>query len=286
MSRTVRLGFLCCVTVLGLLPGIARAQGTLTLEQRVTALETLVAALQATVTAQASQIANLQTTLERAHNVLALSPFVTVTPDERYDGAVVRFTRVNLQLVNGAGGTATRNGFGNLLIGYDESRTTGTPLCADGRYPDQTSCAAALGAGGWALSHKTGSHYLIVGPSHNYSQYGGLVVGYQNTSNAPFTSVSGGVNNTASASFASVSGGNQNTASGNSASVSGGTANVASLGGASVSGGAYNTASGLYASVSGGTRNTASTYYATVSGGTQLKASTQFGWAAGVYHTP
>jgi hypothetical protein len=111
-------------------------------------------------------------------------------------GSDAVFEGVNVHVRNGLGGTDSVNARGNLIVGYDEARTTG--------------------------SDKTGSHNLVVGWQHNYSSYGGLVAGSQNTVSAPFGSVSGGQNNTASAWVSSVSGGYTNTASGGWSSVSGG----------------------------------------------------------------
>lgn len=183
-----------------------------------------------------NRIATLETQLS---NLVALNDFLSL---ETVNGQpTIRVTAANLQLVNGLGDTATRNGTGNLLIGYDEERN-GAPQCSLGTDPNTgehvANEAECMTAGGvWALSHKSGSHYLIVGARHNYSRWGGIVVGDSNTSNFD---------------FASVSGGRLNTASGLCSSVSGGQANIASDIGSSVSGGVVNTATGFGSSVSGG----------------------------------
>lgn len=116
-------------------------------------------------------------------------------------------------------------GLGNLIVGYNEDVR---------RFPD-----------------RSGSHNLVVGPSHNYLSFGGLVAGLRNTINGAYAAVSGGVRNTASGDFSSVSGGNGNGASGE---------------WASVSGGLFNEASGVLSSVSGGLRR---------------DAEDDFNWAAG-----
>jgi hypothetical protein len=173
------------------------------------------------------------------------------------------FTGVNVHVRSGSGATdGTINGLGNLIVGYDEARLSG--------------------------SDKSGSHNLVVGPNHNYTSYGGLVAGYENTINGDFATVSGGLYNTASGWYSSVSGGMSNTAagglssisggeynttSGDYASVSGGYLNEAGGDGSSVSGGQANTAGGDYASVSGGYDNEAISYYASVSGGYGNEAS-------------
>jgi hypothetical protein len=120
----------------------------------------------------------------------------------------VRITGANLRLVNGLRATATANGLGNLLVGYNEPRQGGNV--------------------------ETGSHNVVVGQGHNFSSFGGLVVGRQNEIRGTFAAVCGGFDNTASASATSVSGGRGNTASG----------------------GHGNTASGFTSAVSGGRNHT------------------------------
>jgi hypothetical protein len=124
----------------------------------------------------------------------------------------------NLRIVNGLGTTDTTNGLGNLLVGYNEPRGDGTDT-------------------------QTGSHNVVVGKEHNFSRFGGLVVGEHNEISGDFAVVSAGRLNTASGPWSTVSGGQQNTASGPTATVSGGGSNRASGGESSVSGGAANTAS-------------------------------------------
>src|SRR5262245_9593149 len=91
-------------------------------------------------------------------------------------------TGANLRIVNGLGSTETTNGVGNLIVGYNEPR---------GFEPDV----------------HTGSQNVVVGPQHNFSSFGGLVVGLQNEISGQYASVSGGARNHASGDSASVSGG-------------------------------------------------------------------------------
>jgi hypothetical protein len=149
----------------------------------------------------------------------------------------------NLRIVNGLGETLTKNGLGNLIVGYNESRT---PF------------------GG--TDERTGSHNVVVGSLHNFIGSGGLVVGRTNDISGDFASVSGGLVNIASGFASSVSGGSGNDASNNSSSVSGGL---------------QNTATGDFASVSGGDLNTASGRVSSVSGGFQRTAPQNNNWAAG-----
>jgi hypothetical protein len=181
------------------------------------------------------------------------------------------FTGVNVHVRSGSGYTnLTPNGLGNLIVGYDEARPSG--------------------------SDKSGSHNLVVGSNHNYTSYGGLVVGnnntisggyasvsggHDNTASGPYSSISGGYINTASSSSSNVSGGRNNTASDTYSSVSGGYGNEASGYHASVSGGYGNEASGDYSSVSGGYSNTASGLYSSVSGGNTRSVSGAYDWRAG-----
>jgi hypothetical protein len=168
----------------------------------------------------------------------------------------VVITGANLRIVNGLGATDTANGLGNLVVGYTEPRSV-------------------------APNDRSGSHNVVVGRQHNFSRFGGVVVGDHNEISGDFSSVSGGGFNTASSYVSSVCGGNSNTASGFSSSVSGGIVNTASSAYASVSGGFRNTASGDHASVSGGDTNTASGFASSVSGGTNRTAPGTDDWAAG-----
>jgi hypothetical protein len=192
----------------------------------------------------------------------------------------VRFTAVNVQVVNGAGTTNTINGTGNLIVGYDEADGSGVGRCSLGTNPTtglaipntQAGCTSAGGT--WSTTgFKTGSHYIVAGAWNSYSRFGGVVFGFQNASNYDYASVTGGQGSTASGSRASVSGGAANTASGTYANVTGGSSNTASGSVASVTGGEGNTASGNRASVSGGLSNTASNYNASVTGGIGNSAS-------------
>jgi hypothetical protein len=232
-----------------------------------------------------------------AQRVAALEQLLTHFSRE---GKEIFITGANLHLVNGLGRTDCGseeepipdcpNGLGNLIVGYNELRDLS--LCD----PEDPFCK----------NTRTGSHNVVVGRGHNFSRFGGLVVGLLNTISGDFavvisgqentasgsrSVVSGGALNTASGDLAVVSGGQGNTASGISAAVSGGEANTASGPGASVSGGGSseavldphlgNTASGRLASVCGGLNNKATGDFSTVSGGRNITQDTEFGWSAG-----
>jgi hypothetical protein len=78
---------------------------------------------------------------------------------------------------------------GNLLVGYHEPRDDGET---------------------W----QTGSYNVVVGTQHQFSSFGGLVVGRQNEIRGAFASVCGGVRNIAAGQFSAVSGGQNRTAAG------------------------------------------------------------------------
>jgi hypothetical protein len=135
------------------------------------------------------------------------SPFV-LSPD----GTTYVLSGYNLQINNGMGSTESMNGLGNLIIGYNE---------ADDFQGD----------------FRTGSHNLILGQYNNFSSFGGLVGGSQNSITGAFASVLSGINNTASGDHSTVTGGASNTASGPFSSVSGGSSNNAFGFFSSISGG-------------------------------------------------
>jgi hypothetical protein len=178
------------------------------------------------------------------------------------------------------------NGLGNLIVGYNERRVGEQNI-------------------------RTGSHNVVVGMLQDFSRFGGLVVGRQNTISGDFAVVSGGAGNTASGpstvvsggslnlasgiwavvsggngntasgAHASVSGGQDNEALGNSSSINGGFRNIASGVGTAVGGGESNEASGELSSVSGGESNLAGGIESSISGGEDTTVDTEHGWAAG-----
>ena len=82
-------------------------------------------------------------------------------------GPHVIITGANLHVRSGSGSTyGTINGLGNLIIGYNEDLT--------------------------GEKDRSGSHNVVVGRNHNYSSFGGFVVGTSNTISGQYSSVSGG----------------------------------------------------------------------------------------------
>ena len=303
--KLIRSSFFGAVLLLILQSPAAWAQGRPfeALQQQINQLQaqisTLQSALATETSARMAADAALQAQVGQGNGLAAIAPYVSL---ETVNGhPTVRFSAVNVQVVNRLNATDSVNGTGNLLIGYDEPQTQSAETCSLGTDAAEvwiTDAAACTTAGGtWAVSHKSGSHNLVVGPRHNYSRAAGVVFGRSGTVNGRFATVIGGDGNTASGfgatisggggnyavgilatvsagsgnvatgAFASVSGGQGNRASGGSASVSGGEQNTASDRGASVSGGGFNFASNIAASVSGGQGNIASGVRASVSGG-------------------
>lgn len=209
---------------------------------------------------------------------------------------ILRFVRVESEPINGLAGPHW------IFEGANVHVRSGSGETNDGcNHPDCKSTGLGNLIVGYnelsPAADRTGSHNLVVGPSHSYSSSGGFVAGFgnrvlglyasvsgglKNVARGTVSSVSGGSDNEASGVFSSVSGGFRNEASGSTSSVSGGTRNEASgLLYSSVSGGRGNEASGTGSSVSGGFGNVARGPWSTVSGGENRTALGGFNWAAG-----
>ena len=144
--------------------------------------------------------------------------------------------RANLHVQNGSAQTYNSNGLGNLNVEYNEAN-----------YAD--------------VYNRIGSHNLVVGPEHEYTNYGGMVAGFRNYILATSTSAIGGAHNKADRYLSSISGGSGNTASGWYTSISGGSYNTANNSTSSVSGASDNSASQTGSTISGGYGLDATAYY-------------------------
>src|SRR6202008_2386378 len=112
------------------------------------------------IVAHDAQLAAMQAQLASPQlaALLALAPYLSLTTVNGQPA--VRISGANLQIVNGTNETYTANGTGNLIIGYDEIRSsTFGAECSVGFDVDtttpvrsQTECTAANGT--WAVSHK------------------------------------------------------------------------------------------------------------------------------------
>jgi hypothetical protein len=146
-------------------------------------------------------------------------------------GADIIIAGANLNIINGLSNTQSSNGLGNLILGYNEAR-------------------------GGGLDVRTGSHNLVLGQQNNYSSFGGIVGGYQNTIAGPFSHVLTGNGNAATQFYALVGTGQFNNAANTYAAVFGGELNVASGVKSCVSGGISNSAGALLSTVGGGAQET------------------------------
>jgi cell division protein FtsB len=244
-------GMLVCLLVAVLvMPTSAMAASTLTrvkrLEKTVATQKKQIASLQQRVASVEANVASLaaRTAAVEANPTMKLSPYVSVveTPINGLNGPHIIFTGANLHVRSGSGSTGGNvNGRGNLIIGYNENV-------------------------GLAETSRPGSHNLVVGTLNNFTSFGGLVAGSQNSVLAPYASIAGGSANTVTAVGCSILGGVSNTASQSCSTVSGG---------------ANNTATGYYSSVSAGSSNTASGTYSSVGGGQNRSAVGTKNWAAG-----
>ena len=266
-----------------------------TQNSNITNLTNRITAAEAVNTTQTTNISTLQ-----SNNIAGLSSVLSYDANTKN----VLFSGVNVQIVNGLGSSYTQNGFGNLIVGYNELSSSISPYCTDGAITEQVNCVAP---NKWSTGQRSGSHNFIVGWGNEYTNSGAIVAGSNSVSNEALasvlagdlniasgiaSSVSGGAQNKALASYASVSGGWKNKALSESSSVSGGSSNEAGLyhgfasNSTSVSGGIGNRALALGSSVSGGTLNSTFGDFATVSGGRDLSIGSMYSWAAGGIGTP
>ena len=205
------LSVIAMVTMMGNAGNVAADDSKLLqmLVLRYKALQTEVLALkplQSEVTALTAEVAALTAALETKQD--AMDCLYQVGNDLYVDAC-------NLHVQDGTGVTqgypnSAPNGLGNLIVGYNEDNPDG--------------------------SEKTGSHNVIVGAYHTYTNRSGLVTGTRNTIIGFAAAVIGGSFNVASGVNSTVSGGVKNEASGPSSSVSGGQQNEASAYASSVNG--------------------------------------------------
>jgi hypothetical protein len=166
-------------------------------------------------------------TAEQRETLQKVLPYIKFVTSGVASSPTIVFSGVNVEVNSGNGETATVNGKGNLVVGYDE---------AEG-------------------AEQTGSNNLVVGNKQTFTSFGGIVGGSGNAITGPFASATGGYLNVAGGLYSAVSGGADNKAGAELTSVSGGVSNTASQLGSSISGGEANTANGPFASIGGGYKN-------------------------------
>jgi hypothetical protein len=109
-----------------------------------------------------------------AHRVTALEKLLKHFSREGHE---IIITGANLHIVNGLGSTDCTddqgnpipncpNGLGNLIVGYNEERKD------HDRFPEPPVFLCE--------DRRTGSHNVVVGKGHNFSSFGGLVIGLFN----------------------------------------------------------------------------------------------------------
>lgn len=192
------------------------------------------------------------------------------------DDADLHISGGNLHVVNGLEDTATVNGLGNIIIGYNEERDSDHPT---------------------PVNDRSGSHMLVVGARQNYASHGGIIVGASNATTGPFASVIGGYYNEALASYSAILGGvenlsydrpasamvggQKNEVSGFASTITGGMRNISAGAKSSVSGGYQNEATGNNSSISGGFNGLTAADFSSISGGIGNTTSARFASVSG-----
>lgn len=248
-SFSTRTSLLAASTLLALLaaaPARAQVCGDVNEDNKITttdAQKVLKAAVgQDVVLVCQDQCAALE---ERVAALEALLAKVTI------DGDNLVLTGMNLQVVSGSGTTqGAVNGTGNVIIGYNESNSNN--------------------------DDRDGSHNLVIGRYHSYSNYGGLVAGEDNEISGKVATVLGGAQNLASGDGSVVVSGEDNWASASTSVVLAGELNRAGGRSCSVLSGVNNLCSGVQSSVAGGTKNTCSGQASVLTGGTSDVLNSSF----------
>lgn len=192
------------------------------------------------VAALAQTVAQLEAALAQAQARIEALEQKTAALSVEPDKLIVE--GVNLHIRSGAGSTnAAPNGRGNLILGYDEARPSG--------------------------SDKSGSHNLVLGMGANYSRYSGIVGGQNNTISANYAMVLSGAGNVASGDWSMILTGAVSRAELNTSVVVSGEQNVADGARSVVLGGRLNRASGALSVVVGGRQNAIDHSDASIGGG-------------------
>jgi len=170
-------------------------------EERLADLEARLSETEATLAETETALAEAEAAIavlesELSDDLVALDDYLEVDDEE------VRFVGANVYIQSGSGVTHDDGpptlGLGNLTIGYDDEPGL----------------------------DRSGSHNIVLGGSHNYSSYGGLIGGYGNTVSGAYA-VAFGANNFAGGQQAVILGGIDNEAPGSQSVVVGGTDNKA-----------------------------------------------------------
>jgi hypothetical protein len=195
---------------------------------------------------------------EAQQTLLSILPYIKYVASGVGSKPTIQFSGANVQILSGTGTEETLNGAGNLIVGYDPSPRA-----------------------------QTGSDNLIVGTEQEFTSYGSIVGGTDNTIEAPFSDVFG-ARNLVLGEDSSIIGGYQNAAYGSNSTIIGGQLNqtgkeVTGEGGglATVAGGVENNAEGIASVIGGGSSNVATGTLSSASGGVANKATGDFSWMGG-----
>lgn len=197
------------------------------------ALVDVILSMQATIAELQAQVAALE-----AQSMPELANHLTYVDSS----STLLLEGVNLQLTNGAGPYNT-NGLGNLIIGMNGDEE------AD----------ATVGRGG--------SHNLVIGEDHAYSNTHGILHGYQATLTDRYAASIGGANNRIEGAYSAVVGGQDNQVTGQFAAALSGVGNVAGGVRSATIGGNFNEALGQDAVTVGGNSNDLTSSIAVIVGG-------------------
>ncbi len=234
------------------------------LTERITSLENENLELNESVTALQQDNSLMQ------NFITEVLPYIEGTLDEQGHSTIV-FSDVNVHINNGQDSVNQINGRGNLIVGYNQRIGSSRAFCTtmdnlESAYTTQNDCEANAGIWGTA-AQKLGSHNLLIGDGHSYTQFGALISGFNNVAAGAYTTISGGERNLANGVYSSISGGLVNITNGEHSSVSGGQANKATGGQSSISGGFGNSSTGDTSSIAGGQSNVASGFLSSVTAG-------------------
>jgi hypothetical protein len=210
---------------------------------------------------------------------------ISILPDITFKSAgvdskpTILFSKANIQVVNGEGKTATANGEGNIVIGYNETpgTETGSHNLVLGGTQDYTSYAGILGGNS---NTAQGPFATLVGEHNKATEFGkgAFVAGHYDDVSQHYGSITGGCGNSVGAlpggtctefeEGSTVTGGHENDDVGKDDVIVGGANNVGQLGETVVLGGANNEAFQRLSTISGGTHNRTAAELSSVAGGT------------------
>jgi hypothetical protein len=195
-------------------------------------------------TCAAGTAVSLPASADDQRTLISVLPYLSFTASGVGGKPTIIVKGANLQLQNGRGSTTEVNGAGNLVLGYDER-------------PGQ----------------QTGSHSLIIGTDHTFTDAGEVLTGRGHKVSAPFGVALGGYADIVTGHSGVAIGGWYNTA-GEFATAVGGRSNKATGYFDAAVGGESNTAKGSGSVTVGGRDNTAAAHWGTTAGGCANVAGT------------